>query len=70
MTIAVGIEQPEAEIIEICRRHSVSELLGVSAMMRELSALLGRRVDLAIKRALKPLIRPGVLAEARLIYAA
>jgi hypothetical protein len=43
MTIAVGIEQPEAEIIEICRRHSVSELLGVSAMMRELSALLGRR---------------------------
>jgi len=101
MTIAVGIELPEAEIIEICRRHGVSELslfgsaargemrpdsdidflvdflpgarpglLGVSAMTRELSVLLGRRVDLAIKRALKPLIRPGVLAEARLIYAA
>jgi predicted nucleotidyltransferase len=101
MTIAVGIELPEAEIIEICRRHAVSELslfgsaargemrpdsdidflvdflpgarpglLGVSAMTRELSVLLGRRVDLAIKRALKPLIRPGVLAEARLIYAA
>jgi predicted nucleotidyltransferase len=45
-------------------------LLGVSAMMRELTALLGRRVDLAVKPALKPLIRPGVLAEARLIYAA
>ena len=45
-------------------------LLGVSAMTRELSALLGRPVDLAIKPALKPLIRPGVLAEARLIYAA
>ena len=101
MTIAVGIELPEAEIIEICRRHGVSDLslfgsaargemrpdsdidflvdflpgarpglLGVSAMTRELSVLLGRRVDLAIKRALKPLIRPGVLAEARLIYAA
>ena len=101
MTIAVGIELPEAEIVEICRRHGVSELslfgsaargemrpdsdidflvdflpgtrpglLGVSAMTRELSVLLGRRVDLAIKRALKPLIRPGVLAEARLIYAA
>jgi len=101
MTIAVSIELPEAEIIEICRRHGVSELslfgsaargemrpdsdidflvdflpgarpglLGVSAMTRELSVLLGRRVDLAIKRALKPLIRPGVLAEARLIYAA
>lgn len=44
-------------------------LLGVSAMMRELTALLGRRVELAVKPGLKPLIRPGVLAEARLIYA-
>ena len=45
-------------------------LLGVSAMTRELSDLLGRRVDLAIKPALKPLIRSGVLAEARQLYAA
>lgn len=45
-------------------------LLGVSAMIRELSAVLGRRVDLAVKPALKPLIRLGVLADARLIYAA
>ena len=101
MIIAAGIELPEAEIADICRRHQVRELslfgsaargemrpdsdidllvdflpgarpglLGVSAMMRELAALLGRRVDLAVKPALKPLIRPGVLAEARLIYAA
>lgn len=39
-------------------------------MMRELTALLGRPVDIAVKPALKPLIWPGVLAEARLIYAA
>lgn len=45
-------------------------LLGLSAMTRELAALLGRRVDVAVKPALKPLIRAGVLAEARLIYAA
>lgn len=45
-------------------------LLGLSAMMRELSALLGRRVDLAVKPALKPLIRPEVLSEAQVIYAA
>lgn len=101
MMIAPGIEMPEAEIADICRRHQVRELsvfgsaargemkpdsdidflvdflpgarpglLGVSAMMRELSALLGRRVDLAVKPALKPLIRAGVLADARLIYAA
>ena len=45
-------------------------LLGLSAMGRELSALLGRHVDLAVKPALKPLIRPGVRAEALRIYAA
>ena len=101
MTIVTGIEFPETEIVEICRRHAVRELslfgsvargemrpdsdidllvdflpgarpglLGVAAMTRELTALLGRRVDLAVKPALKPLIRSGVLAEARLIYAA
>ena len=101
MTIAAGIELPEAAIADICRLHQVSELslfgsaargdmrpdsdfdflvdflpgarpglLGVSAMIRELSSVLGRRVDLAVKPALKPMIRSGVLAEARLIYAA
>jgi uncharacterized protein len=45
-------------------------LLGVVALSRELSAVLGRRVDIAVKPALKPRIRPRVLAEARLIYAA
>src|ERR1035438_4065883 len=33
-------------------------LLGLSAMMREFTALLGRRVDLAVKPALQPLIPP------------
>lgn len=101
MTIAAGIELPDAEIADICRRHQVRELslfgsaargemrpdsdidflvdflpaarpglLGLSAMTREFTTLLGRRVDLAVKPALKPLIRPGVLAEARLIYTA
>jgi predicted nucleotidyltransferase len=45
-------------------------LLGVAAMTRELSTLLGHRVDVAVKPALKPLIRSSVLAETRLIYAA
>jgi predicted nucleotidyltransferase len=38
--------------------HARPGLLGLSAMMRELSALLGRRVDLAVKPALKPQIPP------------
>ena len=45
-------------------------LLELSAIMREFSALLGRRADIAIKRALKPRIRSEVLAEARVLYAA
>ena len=45
-------------------------LIGVSALTRELTNLLGRPVDLAVEPALKPLIRSSVLAEARLIYAA
>jgi predicted nucleotidyltransferase len=43
---------------------------GLSAMARELSALLGRHVDLAVKPALKPLIRREVLSEAHWICAA
>lgn len=43
-------------------------LLSVAAMARKLAAVLGRRVDLAIKPALKPRIRPAILAQARLIY--
>ena len=39
-------------------------------MTREFTTLLGRRVDVAVKPALKPLVRLSVLAEARLIYAA
>jgi uncharacterized protein len=45
-------------------------LLGLSAMTRELSSAVGRPVDLAVKPALKPFIRPHVLAEAQIIYAA
>jgi predicted nucleotidyltransferase len=45
-------------------------LLGHSAMERELSALLGRKVDLVSKRALRSALREEVLSQARLIYAA
>ena len=45
-------------------------LRGVAAITRRLSTLLNRPVDLAVKPALKPLIRSTALADARLIYAA
>ena len=42
----------------------------LSKMQRELSALLGRRVDLVPKPGLKEKIRQSVLDSARVIYAA
>ena len=45
-------------------------LIEVSAIAEELADVLGRRVDIAIKAALKPRIRTGVLADARVVYAA
>ena len=45
-------------------------LLGLSAMSRELSELLGKKVDLAVKPALKARLRPTVLSEAQLVYTA
>lgn len=101
MTIAAGVELPDAEVAEICRRYQVKELAvfgsaargemrpdsdldllveffpdaGVDlvqhfAAERELSTLLGRRVDLVSKRALRKDLREDVLSQARHIYAA
>lgn len=101
MTIAAGVELPEAGIREICRRYQVKELavfgsaargelradsdidllveflpdaqvslLQHLAAERELSELLGRRVDLVSKRALRTALKEEVLSQARFIYAA
>jgi uncharacterized protein len=45
-------------------------LLDLIELMHALSDLLGRRVDLGVKRALKPRLRDHILAEAQVIYAA
>jgi len=45
-------------------------LFDLIEMMNDLSDLLGRRVDLGVKRALKPRLRDRILAEAQVIYAA
>lgn len=48
-------------------RPSLFDLIG---MTNELSDLLGRKVDVGVKRALKPRFRDRILAEAHVIYAA
>ncbi|MCU0246572.1 MAG: nucleotidyltransferase family protein [Bryobacter sp.] len=45
-------------------------LIGLAAMTREFRSLLGCPVDVAVKPALKPLVRNEVLREARVIYEA
>ena len=46
------------------------DLVDHAGLMLDLEKLLGCRVDLVSKRALKPLIRDSILEEARPIYAA
>jgi uncharacterized protein len=45
-------------------------LIKFESLVEELESLTGRRVDLVTKRGLKPWIRPHVLKDARVIYAA
>ena len=41
-----------------------------AGLILELEALLGRKVDLVSKNGLKPRVRPYILADAQLVYAA
>jgi predicted nucleotidyltransferase len=45
-------------------------LFKFAAMEGELSALIGRKVDLVTKLGLKPWIRPHVMQDAKVLYAA
>lgn len=45
-------------------------LLEHAGLMLDIERLIGRRVDLVSRRALKPRIRSSVLRDARLVYAA
>lgn len=69
---ARGELRPDSDIdllVDFLPEARVS-LLRHAAAERELSELLGRKVDLVSKRALRSALREGVLSQARLIYAA
>jgi predicted nucleotidyltransferase len=69
---ARGEARPESDIdllVEFLPGAEIG-LLEHAGLMLDLSKLLGRRVDLVSKRALKPRIRDSILREARLVYAA
>ena len=45
-------------------------MIRFESLAEDLERLMGRKVDLVTKRGLKPWIRPQVLEEARILYAA
>src|SRR5215469_2611610 len=69
---ARGEMRPDSDIdllVEFLPKADVG-LVEHAGLMLDLERLLGRKVDLVSKNALKPRIRPYVLADARLVYAA
>jgi predicted nucleotidyltransferase len=71
-SMARGDFRPDSDIdvlVEFMPEAKIG-LIEIAGLMRELEELVGRKVDLVSKRGLKPLIRPTVLEEARLLYAA
>lgn len=70
---AVGSEfGPESDIDLLVEFESDREVgfLTLAGMQRELSEILGRKVDLVPKGGLKPLIRQAILSSAEVLYAA
>ncbi|MFN0167806.1 MAG: nucleotidyltransferase family protein [Bryobacteraceae bacterium] len=69
---ARGEMRPDSDIdflVEFIPEARVS-LLRHYAAERELSTLLGRKVDLVSKRALREALRDEVISQSRLVYAA
>jgi uncharacterized protein len=68
---ARGTAGPDSDV-DILYTLRVGRRLGweIEDLADELSVLLGRPVDLVSRRALHPLLRDGVIAEARTLYAA
>jgi predicted nucleotidyltransferase len=68
---AHGTMRPDSDVdvlVEFLPQAEIG-LLEYAGLMLDLSALIGRKVDLVSKSGLKPLIRNSVLEEAQLLYA-
>ena len=67
-----GELRPDSDIDILVEFQSSARigLFGFASLSDELTSLLGRRIDLVTKQGLKPHVRPNVLREAQLVYAA
>jgi predicted nucleotidyltransferase len=71
-SVARGETRPESDV-DIMVEFEPGARVGLvrfESLAEELEALAGRRVDLVTRRGLKPWVRPAVLKDARVIYAA
>lgn len=71
-SFARGDDRPDSDI-DILVEFAPGARIGLwkfGELEAELSSLFGRKVDLVSKRGLKPRIRPYVLRDARILYAA
>ena len=69
---ARGELRPDSDVDLLVEFRPEAEIgfIEYAGLMLELSSLLGRKVDLVSKPALRPLLRDAILSEARPLYAA
>jgi predicted nucleotidyltransferase len=64
-SVARGEARSDSDIDFLVKLESGRSLLELARLLRELQALLGRKVDIVTEAGLRPRIRPQVLREAR-----
>lgn len=64
-SVARGEERPDSDIDFLVNLESGRSLLDLARLLRELTTLLDRPVDVVTEAGLRPRIKPQVLKEAR-----
>ena len=60
----------DIDLLVVFEPDAAIGFLALGRIQRELSAIIGRKVDLVMKDGLKPLIRDEVISSSRTLYAA
>jgi len=60
----------DVDLLVVFEPDAVIGFLALGRIQRELSVIIGRKVDLVMKDGLKPLIRDEVISSSRTLYAA
>lgn len=63
-------EDSDVDVLVSFRPDAHIGLIGLSKMEIELSAIIGRKVDLVTKGGLKPFVRDRILSQLEMLYAA